>query len=987
MSILNPPIEALLKELSALRQRISAYAAAEAQSKQNEEQRRLKEEQFQAFWRTTKEWLWTIDLEGKRTSSNPALETILGHSPEEFLGRDCLDYLHMEDQPVAEALLKSRKARKEGWSGQVLRWRHKDGSYRYLESTAVPILDLQGNLTGYQGADRDITEHKWAEEALRESEQKFRALFDNARDTILIADLGGNILEVNRQACEQLGYSRNEFLRMAVQDIDPPEQAALVPERLRMLIEQGQLLFETAHKRRDGTVFPIEVSSRTFELAGEKLILSVCRDISMRKRVEAELQESYALTKQIISCSQVGILVVDRHYCHIVWNPAMEAVTGVSADQALGKTPWEVFPFLKESEFTSLFEHVMAGAGADRQGSEKLFRNPRTNRSNWLSAHLTPLRNVNSEIVGVIATVRDITERKQTEERLAKLSLLKQRLIGTGSVKEKLQSITDRVVEIFGADFARIWMTQEADLCEKGCPHAQVTEGPDVCRYRSRCLHLVASSGRYTHLDGGHRRVPFGCYKIGRVATGEDPKFITNDVTRDHRVHDHEWAKALGLVSFAGYRLVSSEGKPVGVLALFSQREILPHEENLLEDLANAASQVVHAGIAEEDRRELETQVQQAQKLESLGVLAGGIAHDFNNLLTAILGHADLALADLTPESPARENLIEIEQVTRRAAELCRQMLAYSGRGRFVVEPLHLSRLVQELTHLLQVSISKKAMLRCHFAEDLPAIEADPAQMRQVVMNLVINASEAIGDQEGIIAVTTGVMTCDALYLQNGHMIASPPAGTYVYLEVTDTGSGMDAATQAKIFDPFFTTKFTGRGLGLAAVLGIMRSHNGAIKVHSELGKGSTFRVLFPASVKAVESSESETPAELWHGTGTILLVDDEDAVRNVTRKILERCGFRVIAAADGREAISLFQEHAHEVACVLLDLTMPYMDGEETFRELRRIRPDARVIIASGYSEQEITRRFAGQALAGFIEKPYQMTVLNAKLREVLMR
>jgi PAS domain S-box-containing protein len=584
-----------------------------------------------------------------------------------------------------------------------------------------------------------------------------------------------------------------------------------------------------------------------------------------------------------------------------------------------------------------------------------------------------------------VTTVRDIRERRRMEERIAQLGRLRQQLLSVGPLHGKLKLVTDHVVTILGADFARIWMIQKADLCDKGCPHAAVTEGPGVCRDRTRCLHLMASSGRYTGIDGGHRRVPLGCYKIGRVATGEDAGFVTNDAGHDLRVHDHSWADSLGLVAFAGRRLVAGDGKAVGVLAFFSTNSISPNDENLLEDIAATASQVILTANAEQQRHELEAQVQQAQKLESLGILAGGIAHDFNNLLTAILGHANLALMDLAPESPARDSLREIDKASGRAAELCRQMLAYAGKGRFVVEPINLSRLIEELAHLLQVSISKKVLLRCQLAGELPEIDADAAQMRQVAMNLVINAAESIGDTEGVIAISTGVMECGREYLRSSQLVEPPAPGRYVFLEVTDTGCGMDAETLGRIFDPFFTTKFAGRGLGLAAVLGIVRSHRGTLKVESERGRGTTFRVLFPAGAGAAAPAEPGARQLPWRGTGTILLVDDEEPVRNVAGRMLERCGFTVLCAGDGLEAVELFRAHASEIVCVLLDLAMPRMDGEETCRELRRIRPDVRVVLASGYSDQEIAQRFVDAGLSGFIEKPYRFDALGAVLRDAL--
>jgi signal transduction histidine kinase len=489
---------------------------------------------------------------------------------------------------------------------------------------------------------------------------------------------------------------------------------------------------------------------------------------------------------------------------------------------------------------------------------------------------------------------------------------------------------------MFEADFARIWLTRRGDLCNSGCVHAAATEGPHVCRDRDRCLHLIASSGRYTHTDGEmHGRVPFGCYKIGRVAAAEEAGFLTNDVTHDPRVHDHEWARALGLVSFAGYRLLSDDAAPIGVLALFSKKKLSHEEAAVLQTVADTASKVVVAAHSEEERLNLQRQLQHAQKLESLGVLAGGIAHDFNNILMAILGNADLALDQLAPMSPARGCLQEIEKASKRAAELAKQMLAYSGKGRFVVEAINAGQLVEEMAHLLEVSISKKAVLTYNFAPDLPTFAGDVTQIRQVVMNLITNASEAIGDEGGVIALSTGAMYCNRAYLDDidevlRASLSEPlPEGVYTYFEVADTGCGMDVETIEKVFDPFFTTKFTGRGLGMSAVLGILRGHKGALKIHSEIGKGTTFRVLFPVSAPPDELPKAEpTETQEARGRGSVLLVDDENAVLRAVQRMIEGMGFEVLAVSDGREALDVFRARGEEIGCVLLDLTMPHLDG-----------------------------------------------------------
>ena len=386
---------------------------------------------------------------------------------------------------------------------------------------------------------------------------------------------------------------------------------------------------------------------------------------------------------------------------------------------------------------------------------------------------------------------------------------------------------------------------------------------------------------------------------------------------------------------------------------------------------------------AEEEKRRLEEQVRQTQKLESLGVLAGGIAHDFNNLLMAVLGHAELALTEISPMSAARGSLTEIATAARRAADLCRQMLAYAGKSSFALERVGLRDLVEEMAHLLKTAISKKAILNLNLERGLPPIQADPSQIRQIVMNLIINASEAIGDRSGVITVSVGATRCDEEYLRKTELREDLAPGLYVHLEVSDTGSGMDAQTRARIFEPFFSTKFTGRGLGLAAVLGIVRAHKGALKVYSEPGKGTTFKILFPALENDGNGARTDdsSPLSDWRGTGTILLVDDEESLLALGARMLEHLGFTVLTAADGLQAVDLYRERGKGIDLVLMDLTMPHMDGAEAFGELRRLNPQVRIVLASGYSHEDVASRFAGKGLDGVLQKPYTLL----KLREAL--
>ncbi len=386
------------------------------------------------------------------------------------------------------------------------------------------------------------------------------------------------------------------------------------------------------------------------------------------------------------------------------------------------------------------------------------------------------------------------------------------------------------------------------------------------------------------------------------------------------------------------------------------------------------------------ERRQAEESLRQTQRLESLGVMAGGMAHDFNNLLTALLGNLNLAQAALTPEAAALDYLAKAEATTLRAAQLARQILAYSGRGAFLIQPLDLNGLMGDMARLLEVSLSKKVALHLNLAPDLPALNGDEAQLQQVILNLVTNASEAIGDRDGSIHLRTDRCTLTPETIGRDFPGQGLLPGDYLLLEVQDTGCGIPAEQLTRIFEPFFTTKFSGRGLGLSAMLGILKGHHAGIQVHSLPEEGTRFRLYFPASAEAAPPPQARPHvSESIPSGSTILVADDEEVLRTATSELLRGLGHTVLEAQDGLEAVELFQTHADAVQLVLLDLTMPRMDGREALRRILALRPNVKAILCSGYNQQEAMEGAEASTVHGFLSKPYRLQDLREIIDRVL--
>jgi len=873
---------------------------------------------YEAIFNATNEAIFVHDAQsGHILDINDRMLEIYGYTREEALTVD-IGNLSEGTSPysLVEAVEFVRKAMFEG--PQVFEWlsRKKTGELFWSEVSLRRITTH--DFDRIIAVVRDVSERKQLDDALKTSEERHRIILDSAMDGFWVVSQQGRLLEVNEAYCRMSGYSKQELLTMSIADFEVNETAADAVTHNKKIMEQGEDRFVAQHRRKDGTVFDVEVSVKFIPVDGG-LFVGFLRDITDRNCAEDALQKSEERFRSYILNSPHAVFVTNGNGRFIEVNPAASTITGYSADELLKMGTFDLLP---PDSLEWGANHLKQLVETGYSSGEAAYRRKNGEIGFWSLAavKISPDR--------FIGFVTDITGRVAAEAELRESEAILKESQRVGHIGHYMLDVVND-----------IW-----------------TSSAELDRIFGLEGEIVRNIQLWNDLLHPEQRDEMKAYFTTQVI-GQGLPF--NKEYKIQRLNDksERWVHGLGQLE------LDSDGHPLhmfGTIQDITDRKLVELEHTIL------GKQLLHA-----------------QKLESLGVLAGGIAHDFNNILTAIIGNADLALMRINKESPVVENLHRIEQAAARAADLAKQMLAYSGKGKFVVENINLNTLLEEMLHMLEVSISKKAVLRFNPHQSLPTVEADATQLRQIIMNLVINASEAIGDKSGVIAITTGCMDCDQSYLKDVWLDENLTDGLYVYLEIADTGCGMDKATMANLFDPFFTTKFTGRGLGMSAVLGIVRGHKGAIKVYSKLNKGTTFKILLPASDRPAELFNGDSHHDDWQGSGTVLLVDDEETVRGIGKEMLQELGFTTITANDGREAVDIFKT-TREIDFVVLDLTMPHMDGEQCFRELKQLKPDVKVIISSGYNEQEVTQKFVGKGLAGFIQKPYKLSVLKEAIKKI---
>ncbi len=801
--------------------------------------------------------------------------------------------------------------------------KRKDGTPVECSITATVRWDTGGKVMGYQGIVRDMTVRNRLEQELTSGREQLRVLIEDAPDGIYLTDLRGVFLEANRAAESLFGKERSHLLGNSVLKL------SVVPAQ--QLPRAAKLLAENALGYPTG---PDEFQLRTID----------------GKHVVAEIR-TYPVTLQ----EQVLVL-------------------GLARDVTRRKAAEEA---LRESE-----EHFRAVA--ESAAEAVITANERGRIRFWNPAACDMFGYGEEEVLGVAMGI--LLSERLRGQHATDLG----RIMSGGADHLCGRTVELHAIRKDGSEFPielslsswyqgrqKCYTAIVRDISERkqaeGALELERAYFEGLFRGSPEGLVLLDSQSRVIRQNDEFTRM-FG-YEPEETAGRSLDKLLAPSDLRDEAASFTEQAVMGQRLSVETVRK-AKDGRLIDVSVLVAPIEIEGRQVALI---------AVYRDIT--DRKRAEEVGIEMRKLDSLSVMAGGIAHDFNNLLVSMLGNAELALMDLEENNPVRDSLASIQKAAQRATDLTGQMLAYSGKGKFNVQPLDVSSLVEEMKRWLKTGPNDVANVRYDLATNPPKFLGDSAQIREVVSALFDNALEALEGRAGTVTISTGVEQFDRAFLSDAHLADGLEEGAYVSIRVADTGTGMDEATKKKIFDPFFSTRFTGRGLGLAATLGIVRGHGGTMHVDTDLGTGTTVTALFPISLNRQEGEEQSKAGrvEEWRGRGLILIVDDEDSVRSVTRAVLERWGFSVVGAADGQEGVEVFRERQEDISAVLLDYTMPQMNGDVTFLEMHKLNPRVPVILMSGYAEEDAIDTIPGEGLAGFLHKPFQPIALMQKLKEVL--
>lgn len=953
------------------------------------------EEQHRILIKTAMEGIWLADAQGRLLEVNDAYCRMSGYSEQELLN------MHISDLDINESLEDTVKRiadiSEKGQARFESQHRHKDGSIFDVEVNVQFRPVNGGQCFAFL---RDVTERKQAETALAEQADFTLRVFNSTDANMAVVDHNGIILGVNeawrRFANDNMGADEKVWgagSSYFVQYDNNWGDAALAKEAFEGVrkVQNGQLpLFSLEYPCHSSDDQKRWFRLKVMPLQGkEGSVLIAHIDITTRKLAEDALKESRRLLAETEKIGKVGGWEFNIDTKIQVWTEEIYHIHEL--DLSFIPTVENGINFYT-SESRPIIERAVQRAidyGEAFDDQLEII----TAKGNHRYVHAIG----NADLLNrrVFGFFQDITERKQLEayreitrevlkvlnepgdtEKIISnvISVLKQKT-GFSAVGIRLQAGDDfpyRSQDGFSKEF----LLRENSIIER-------SEDGGVCRDNNGDACLECTCGLV--ISGKPDSASPLFTKGGSFFTSQSETLLGIPSNEDPRLHPrnlciHEGYSSVALVP------IRNKEHIIGLIQFNDRRTGCFNVDTVeqLEEIAAHLGAALMRKQAEEEKLAIEKQFLQAQKLESLGVLAGGIAHDFNNILAVIVGHC--SLATLNPQSGGKHIQV-IEQAVERAAELCRQMLSYAGKAQVVESTVDVKILVDEMIKMLRTTINKNVLLTYEGAIGLPTIIGDASQIRQIVMNLIINAADAIGEVHGEIRVALQRLQLSGNPAEKDHQGVTIKPGWYVLLEVSDNGCGMTDETRQRIFEPFYTTKFTGRGLGMSAVLGIIKAHGGALQLVSALGAGTTFKVYLPVQSNEVllEGAGNPDAVESWHGHGTILLVEDEVLISQVASELLGKLGFRVIVASNGREAIELFQKNKSDIDLVVTDLGMPVLDGYGLIRELKIIAPELPIIITSGFGDVDINARIVQSDIAGLISKPYNYSQLRDALKRAV--
>ena len=852
--------------------------------------------------------------------------------------------------------------------------------YIFSVLLAITLLLMFLALWGYllrREVDRRTT-------ALRTSEERYRTLFSSGSDALFL--LRERVFDCNQQACELLGLTREELIGLSPDQFSTPFQldgrdsASAAREYIAAALAGRPQLFQWVHKHKNGERIDVEVSLCAIPGLEEAACLAAVRDISPRIKAEQAVRRQRDLTRVIMETSPMGVITFDAEGTITFANAQLERILRLNRAAICGRSHADILWGIQDADGKPFVKDDMPFLVILRNGTPiydfrfSLLRS--SGERIIVSCNGAPILSEEGVVRGVVATMEDITIRveadREREDRWVRIQKQQEAIIRIGRDPAMVegdfpavaQVIVSLAAEVLKVSFSSLWLLDEG-MTQLRCVASSGSEPAS----ETRVLHVAEIPAYMEALEAGRH--------VDAPDARHDPRTM-------HLIQNYLEPNKIGALLDAPIRF---GGKLSGVLCNEHHgdpRYWRPDEVHFATELADQASQA----LAVEERRAFEARMQQSQKLESLGILAGGLAHDFNNLLTAIMGNVDLAMMDIPEENSATASLKEIKGLSTRAAELCRSMLAYAGKGKFLIRPILLNEEIREIGCILASSIPGNIRLVYKFEESLPPIDADKGQIQQVIMNLMLNASEAIGGKEGSVTVRTYVVEGEGDLPSDDYVTDRLCAGPYVALEVSDTGVGMEREVLEKIFNPFFSTKFVGRGMGLSGVLGIVRGHKGCIRVHSTPGRGSVFTVLMPGSTAGVVAVPGDKNASVEQGgSAGVLLVDANKASQRITAKILGRLGYVVMVASDLNDAAVLFSKERGVVRCIIVDHAPNYVFSEAHIMRLCRQCDGVPLLMATDLDEHDAARLYGNLGFSGFLQKPFRVATLAARLSSLIER